>query len=70
VARAGKTDPGEAVMVLQVESDTEVTESAEISLTTSKLTYWNTLIKNPDGDIAWLNASVSAAKVGVRSVAL
>lgn len=70
VARAGKTDAGTASMVLQVISGTAVEESAEIGLTTSKLTYWNSLPKNPNGDVAWNLASVNAAEVGVRSVAL
>lgn len=70
VARAGKTDAGTASMVLQVISSTTVEESEEIGLTTSKLTYWNSLAKNPSGGVSWDLASVNAAKVGVRSVAL
>lgn len=70
VARAGKTDAGSASMVLQVISDATIDESEEIGLTTSKLTYWNSLPKNPDGDVAWNLTSVNAAEVGVRSVAL
>jgi hypothetical protein len=70
VARAGKTDAGTAAMVLQVISDDVVEESVEIGLTTSKLTYWNSLTTNPDGDISWNLASVNAAEVGIRSVAL
>lgn len=70
VARAGKTDAGAASMVLQVKSGAIIEESEEIGLTTSKLTYWNSLPKNPDGDVAWGLASVNAAEVGIRSVAL
>lgn len=70
VTRAGKTDAGTASMVLQVISGTTVDESEDIGLTTSKLTYWNSLPKNPNGDVNWNLSSVNAVEVGVRSVEL
>jgi hypothetical protein len=70
VARAGKTDAGTATMVLELESGPEIAESEQIGLTTSKLTYWESWAKNPDGDSAWNLSSVNSANVGVKSVAL
>lgn len=70
VTRAGKTDAGVASLYLQTQVGTTVAESEEIGLTTSKLTYWDSHAKNPDGDTWWDLSKVNALKVGVRSGAL
>lgn len=70
VTRAGKTDAGVASLYLQTESGAEVHESPEIGLTTSKLTYWESMVKNPDGPVNWALSTVNSLKIGVRSGAL
>jgi hypothetical protein len=69
VARAGKTDPGDASIALELRYADDLVDGAAIPLSTSKLTYWQGYAINPVTETPWTPAQVVNIDIGVKSIA-